>query len=279
MPLSKEPGADKSVKSGEPEIATISVAGLKDASSHNIVSIPTPKSHVVNEFVPGKLNDNKGIRYSEVQKTFKSNEMKASRFQLSELTLGPLAVNDELEERVQVEVERRLEVELAVLREKIAKEAFDTGQAAGRKEAHEMVFQNAKPLVEKFEKLVNEIESLKEEVAKANEDFIVQLVYKLAKLVTLKEIKEDRQYITRLLASLIERVGVRENIKIYVNAEDYSAAEQIKADLAQKLGTLKNISIEPEAEGQDRGCRIETDFGEIDAKIETQLKNIESTFG
>ncbi len=261
------------------EMPKTTTGSMSSAASHNIVTIAMPKTHVVTGFVPGKLKDKKGTHYSDMHGAFGSEvERKNARFRIHELTRGPLSVEAEEEARILAEVQARVDNELGVLREKAHKDAYAAGFDMGKTDAIAEVLLSAKPAIEKFEKLIGEIEGLKFELAKANEDLITRLIYRLARMVALKEVKEDADYTRRLILQLLERIGTRENIKIYVGMEAYTAADSLKDGLMQALGTLKNVNIELDPEIEDKGCRIETDFGEVDATIDVQLKNIEATF-
>ncbi len=255
-------------------------SSMANISSHNIVTVPIPKTHMVDEYEPGKLRDSAGVKYSEVQKNFSSEQSvrKNARFQLNELAKGPLSVLEEEELRIRDEVEKRVQDELARLSEEAKKEGYQAGFDAGKKQATDEVLVAAKPTSESFQKLVTELDTQRELIFKANEDIIGKMVYWIAKMVTLKELKEDQDYTKRLILNLLDRIGTRENIKIFVGMQVYSAAEKLKQDLAQSLGQLKNISIELDSTITDNGCRLETDFCEIDARIATQLDNCAETF-
>ncbi|MBI2606801.1 MAG: hypothetical protein HYW49_12050 [Deltaproteobacteria bacterium] len=250
---------------------------LSSTAAHSIVTIPMPKTHVIEEYKPGKLQDRKGVRYSDVHRTFSDDSArKNSRFRLSELTRGPLSVEAEEEARIQFEVKQRLDEELEHRARQTRDYAYREGYEAGKLAARDEVMKAAKPGFDRFEALTENFEDLRFDVFKANEELLIRMVYGIAKMVTLKELVEDKDYIRRLVEHLLERLGTRENIKVYVGTEAFLAAEQLRADLAQTIGQLKNISIELDPEIQDPGCRIESDFGEVDARIEVQLRNIAS---
>lgn len=255
-------------------------ASMSNISSHNIVTVPIPKTHMVDEYEPGKLRDSAGIKYSEVSKNFSqgSGDRKNSRFKLNELTKGPLSVLEEEELRIRDEVDRRVQEELTRLSETAKKEGYEAGFEAGKAQATQQTLDAAKPMVENFQAMITEFDSQREMIFKANEDLIGKMVYWIAKMVTLKELKEDQDYTRRLILNLLDRIGTRENIKIFVGMQVYSAAEKLKQDLAQSLGQLKNISIELDSTITDLGCRLETDFCEVDARIATQLENCGETF-
>ncbi|MEW6057832.1 MAG: FliH/SctL family protein [Bdellovibrionota bacterium] len=246
----------------------------------NIVTIDVDRENVIEDYNPGALSNTKGIHYSDVIRDSKeSASRKSARFRLNELTRGPLSVEEEEEERIQSEIEKRLEVRFNEMREQVNKEAYEEGFAAGKNDAKTQVLAEAKPLIEGFDKFVHELENARHEIYKANEEFLINLVCKLAKAVILRELKEDVDYTKRLIVGLLDRVGTRENIKIFVGNEVYSSADKLKEGLAQNLGQLKNISIELDPEIENRGCRVETEFGEIDARISVQLQSIAQTMG
>ena len=255
-------------------------ASMSNISSHNIVTVPIQKTHMVDEYEPGKLRDSAGIKYSEVSKNFSqgSGDRKNSRFKLNELTKGPLSVLEEEELRIRDEVDRRVQEELTRLSEIAKKEGYEAGFEAGKSQATQQTLDSAKPMADNFQALITEFDSQREMIFKANEDLIGKMVYWIAKMVTLKELKEDQDYTRRLILNLLDRIGTRENIKIFVGMQVYSAAEKLKQDLAQSLGQLKNISIELDSSITDLGCRLETDFCEVDARIATQLENCGETF-
>jgi hypothetical protein len=85
----------------------------------------------------------------------------------------------------------------------------------------------------------------------------------------------DPEYVVRLARDLMDRVGVRDNVKIRIGQKDAASIDLLKADLTKTFSDLKNLSIEVSEEIQDGGCVIETQWSAIDASIETQLKGLQ----
>ena len=48
--------------------------------------------------------------------------------------------------------------------------------------------------------------------------------------------------------------------------------------LAELIGNIDNVSLEAEENIQSGGCIIETDLGEIDARIENQIQAVVEAF-
>ena len=268
---------EKAVKSG---IELPKKKENKKMGGQNIVEIEFSKEQKIDSFTPDLLKDTKGIVYSEVQRGFANAEdKKTKQFQIDILTRNPLSVAEEEEARIQAEIKYRLAKKLDEIREEVKKEAYDAGYKEGKSHAHEEILAEAKPVLENFNNLVLQFEKCKEEIFKTNEELLIRMLNRILKNVLLKELKEDTDYTRRLALELIDRVGTRENIKIFVNEQQYASAQKLKEDLVKTLGELKNLSIELDPENINGGCRIETEFGEVDARIEVQLNNIAQSLG
>lgn len=264
------PGANYTPKGGQ----STRVAG------QNIVTIEMPKEQAVHTFEPGRLHDTKGLKYSDVVKSIpEGRAASSSRFRINELTRGPLSVEAEEEERIETEVQARLAARLEEMREQVRSEAYDAGFNSGRQEARAEVLAVAQPKIDAFMQMVGEFESMKTAIFKANEQFLLHMINQIAESVILRELKDDADYVKRLALSLLERIGTRENVKIFIGEAEQNAIEALKAGLAQTLGELKNISVEVDSSITHGGCRVETEFGEIDARINTQIQNIAAGLG
>lgn len=245
----------------------------------NIVTIEIPKSQNIQSFEPGRLQDQRGIKYSDALSGVSDSVRRSSRFRVNELTRSPLSIEEEEEVRIEAEVGARLAARLEEVRAAIERDAHDAGFQAGQQEAKEQVLAEAVPRLELFDKLVSEFENMRLEIFKANEQLLLNIVNQLTRAAILRELKDDSDYLKRLATGILEKVGTRENIKIFVSEKEFSTAEQLKAGLAESLGQLKNITIEVDRLTTTTGCRVETEFGEVDARIEVQLQGIAQGLG
>jgi flagellar assembly protein FliH len=124
-----------------------------------------------------------------------------------------------------------------------------------------------------------EFDSIKKELFVANEAYLVQLVYQVARQVLLKELGTDREYVKRLLVHVIEKLGARDHIRVKISKQDSENIEGIKEFLKAQIPDLRNIQIEGTDELALGGCKVETDLSRINASIENQLSSLEKSFG
>ena len=103
---------------------------------------------------------------------------------------------------------------------------------------------------------------------------IIDLSLEIAKKVVHKEIELDRNLIFKIAGDAIAKGGGDEGIVIKINPLDYEVMISHIDHLKEQSG-LKKITIEPSDSISPGGCFIETPTGEVDARYEEQVKEIE----
>lgn len=97
----------------------------------------------------------------------------------------------------------------------------------------------------------------------------------IAKRVIHKEVELDKNIVMYIARDAIKKVEEsEESIVIKVNPLDYEVMVA-NINLLKEQSGLKNISVEPQSTISPGGCYIETQTGEIDARIEEQIKEIQ----
>ncbi len=104
---------------------------------------------------------------------------------------------------------------------------------------------------------------------------IIGLSLEIARKIVHKEIDLDRNLIVSVARDAIQKVGEKEeNVVIKVNQLDYEVMISY-VDLLKEQSGLKNISVEPSSAISPGGCYIETPTGEVDARLEEQIKEVD----
>jgi flagellar biosynthesis/type III secretory pathway protein FliH len=200
---------------------------------------------------------------------------KDRRFSLNPLLRDPLSVEQEeqrsIDERVKLLVD-----DLAVAAKKEAELAgYQDGLKRGSEEALSRVQVEADASLVKFQTLVSELETVRVDVFRENEKFLIGLIFRIAKMVTLKELTTDREYLLRLTKELVENAGVQDNTILKINSEDEQFITSIKENLFKTFGDMRNLNIEVSSKVSRGGCRIETEWNAIDVNVEEQFKRIQ----
>lgn len=242
----------------------------------NIVEINPPTQEKKSSFSLPQLKDQKSVKYSEV---FSQTEKKESRFRVSELTRKPLSIEAEENEKIELQVQQQLQERLKQIEAEVREKAHQEGFRAGQDAAKIQMQESFKPLMDEFRKSIGSFDSIKYDLFKANEEFFAYLILRICRMILLKELATDSEYIQRLCVQLLEKIQTKENIKIFISPSAISAAERLKSGLAESFGELKNITIEQDSKLAEHDCRIETDFVNIESKLDEQIAAVAKGLG
>jgi flagellar biosynthesis/type III secretory pathway protein FliH len=121
---------------------------------------------------------------------------------------------------------------------------------------------------------LDELAELREQVATYAEREMVQLAIEIAKKIVRREVTVDREIVISLARVALSRLHNRALATVHLHPDDYQFALSHRERLSP-TGTIK--LVEDPAIGRG-GCLIETDLGDVDARIEHQFSEIERGF-
>lgn len=200
-------------------------------------------------------------------------ETGVKKFKLNELQ-GQLRHE---QENARLLYEKEIEIAKNAAFEEGLKKGFAQGHQegveAGKAEGHQKYLVDMRGNVSKIQELTLAYESAKSEIYAANERALVQIAFQVAKKIVLKELSTDQEYISRLVKDVIDRLGIKDSVRVKVSPKDLFRLENLKKELTDHFSTLKNVTVES-SDRVSSGCIVETDFNVIDAQVETQLNEI-----
>lgn len=147
------------------------------------------------------------------------------------------------------------------------KQGHDDGYSAGESEIER--------LVERLRKMVEALMLRREEILKETEQQIVELVILMTRKVV-KIISETQKtaIMSNILAAL-KKVKSRGNVILHVNLEDLKLATANADEFIKRVENIQGITVVEDSTVEKGGCVVETDFGAIDARISSQLSELE----
>lgn len=179
------------------------------------------------------------------------------------------------ENRVNNEVQKRLDA----LKASAEEEGFKKGLEEGQKKAYDEAKLEFDKKILDFASSVDEIKHVREEIYKQEMTEAYKLIKSLAKWVILKEIEEDNKYLERLLEKLILELNEKKNLLIRISAKNFDQMEGILDEVQNKLGALTNVRVEIDHDMQDDGGIIlESEKGIIDGSYQAQFEMFSRVF-
>lgn len=125
--------------------------------------------------------------------------------------------------------------------------------------------------------IIKETGEWKNRLFKEAEGQMLNLVFSVAEKVIHTEVTTNRNVVLAVLREAVNNVVDREGMKIILNPEDYRFMMEIKPSFFQELKGIKNVTFEERAEIKPGGVVLESLSGEVDARLEQQMKEIKSS--
>jgi flagellar assembly protein FliH len=153
-------------------------------------------------------------------------------------------------------------------------EGYEKGYAAGYDKGVKDGEKETALKLKRLEGIIKELEGYKGKKINELLPMIIDLSLEIAKRVIHKEVELDKNIVMYIAQDAIKKVEENEeSIVIKVNPLDYEVIVA-NINLLKEQSGLKNISVEPQSDISPGGCYIEMQTGEIDSRIEEQMKEI-----
>ncbi|MBI5454987.1 MAG: hypothetical protein HY956_10180 [Deltaproteobacteria bacterium] len=159
--------------------------------------------------------------------------------------------------------------------EAIEREAYERGFAAGERAGFEFGKQKAEVLFNGIAGLLEALSTLKETLHKPCEDEMVELCVAISRKVLQRELEIKKEGIVDCVRTALKSVVAGGEITIKVNPKDQDILLSHKGELARYGDGVKGVKVEADESVSRGGCLVDTNFGEIDASIDSVMAEIE----
>lgn len=105
---------------------------------------------------------------------------------------------------------------------------------------------------------------------------VVKLAVEVAKKIVHREIQADHEIIETLVRVALSHVAEKSAVTVHLSPVDYNYLLEHRAELAQSDG--RDISLLADQSVERGGCLIQTECGDIDARIEEKFREVEHAF-
>jgi len=155
------------------------------------------------------------------------------------------------------------------------KEAYERGYNEGHEKGYKEGEQEAERLVHQLHTIITKAIEKRNEIIEESETQLINMVLLIAKKV-IKVISENQKnvVVNNVMQALLKLKGSGDII-IKVNPDDLDLTSSHKETFQKRIEKDRNISILEDTSVDRGGCVIETDFGQINARISSQLHEIE----
>lgn len=178
-------------------------------------------------------------------------------------------------ENAKLEAEKILQ-EANIEKEQLKSSAYQEGYKEGNELGYSDGQNEVNRLVERVHKIVESVMVRRDEILCETEQQIVELVLLMTRKVV-KTISENQKTIvlSNILAAL-KKIRSRGTVTLRVNVDDIKLTTAHVDEFIKRIENVNGINIIEDSTVDKGGCIVETDFGAIDARISSQLAELET---
>ena len=148
-------------------------------------------------------------------------------------------------------------------------DGFEEGRDAGFSKLKDQV----KDEMNEFKEILVAFKADTQRFVEETEKFVLRISIKIAEKILQKKLAEEDDFTVTIVKNALKTVQDSTNLVIRVNPDDY---EFIKGMDSQLSSNGSNVVISGDDGIERGGCKIESDWGLVDARIDTQLEKIYS---
>jgi flagellar assembly protein FliH len=152
----------------------------------------------------------------------------------------------------------------------IARDAFATGFAQGERAGGEAAAKRGEAMLRRLTQTLEELTDLRAQMIRETEQQMVRLALAIARRVLHREVSLDQDLLIAMARVALDRLGENAQVTVRLHPEDYEATASARAS----AWTGAQVKVAPDTRVPRGGCRIESDFGALDAGVDAQLQEI-----
>ncbi|MFS4459437.1 FliH/SctL family protein [Bdellovibrio sp. HCB2-146] len=222
------------------------------------------------EFVPMRFD----LGAPEQALNYLTEKGRGSDFRMNDAVRVQTGVDQVEHMSEQEKIEAGALEKLKEIQEGAYQEAYQLGLEEGRKEAFQKVSAEIREKMETFDSLILAIKGMKKDMAAFNESHLIKLMFQMASRIAKAELKDNNEAMIEVLRDAVGLAQDEENITVHVSQSQFEFMEELKKEMGRDFEFIKKIRFEPNVEIADGGCIVETNYGEVDARIEQRLEQL-----
>jgi flagellar assembly protein FliH len=152
----------------------------------------------------------------------------------------------------------------------LERDAFAKGFAQGERAGLEAAAKRGDAMLRRLTQTLEEMTDLRARMIRETEQQMVTLALAVARRVIQREISLDRDLLIAIARVALDRLGDDAKISVRLNPDDHAATEAART--AAWTGTHVTVVADPRV--PRGGCRIESDFGALDAGVDAQIQEL-----
>jgi flagellar assembly protein FliH len=162
--------------------------------------------------------------------------------------------------------------------DEIETQAYIRGFNKGEKAGFESAAEKIASLKRMLDEAVEALRHARKKIQRDTEKEILELVLAVAGRIVGHEVQTNREAVVAVVREALQRVENQDTVVIKMNPADIDFLDRLRLPLSNLSRNPDDLRIEADESVGIGGCLVETDGGDIDARIESRLRTVGEAF-
>ncbi|NOU93434.1 flagellar assembly protein FliH [Paenibacillus sp. LMG 31456] len=162
------------------------------------------------------------------------------------------------------------------LQNQLKDEGFQQGYQDGIKQSETELREQYDGMLQEASQILDQAYVLKQQIIQESEPFLIELSCSIAEKIVERQLTVEPEWIIELVQHVLSRRREKGIITLCVAPTHFSNIQDAREELLLHIDSQAELQIIPDPSVHDHGCVVRSSFGSIDARIDTQLKEIKN---
>lgn len=159
-------------------------------------------------------------------------------------------------------------------RESIEMEAYQKGIEQGQAQGQMMAVKRIEPLIQTLSLTIEELKKIRQHILEKHQDQIMEILVIMTEKVIHRQIQLSPDIILETLRHACSHLTETEEIRLRVHPSDFEYIRDMERIITTQLTGKGSIHFIEDTTMDRGGIIIDTEFGEIDASIRSQIEHM-----
>jgi flagellar assembly protein FliH len=153
---------------------------------------------------------------------------------------------------------------------------FEQGFQTGLEEAEAAIRREYDGMLLEARAILEQAYKLKQQIIQEAEPFLIEMSSAVAEKIVDRQLTLEPSWTIEQIKKLLQRRKEKGMIALCVSPSRFAYIQDAREELMNAIDSQAELEILPDASIQDHGCVIRSAYGSIDARVDTQLKEIKA---
>jgi flagellar assembly protein FliH len=159
-------------------------------------------------------------------------------------------------------------------KESIEMEAYTKGLEQGQAQGQMMAVKKIEPLMTTLSKAVDDLKRVRQQIIEKHQDQVMEILFLIAEKIIHRQIQLSPEIVLETVKEAARYLTETDEIRLRLHPSDFEYLRDIERLLSKHLSGNMEIHFVEDATLDRGGIVIDTEFGEIDASIRSQIEHM-----